>query len=56
MRRQKSENSLTHAFLYLHSDEAFAFTCHLMCLGKDSVSDMSRFWGEDLQASEPETV
>ena len=27
-----------------------------MCLGKDSVSDLLRFCGEDLEASELETV
>ena len=30
--------------------------CHYMCLGKDSASDLLRFCGEDLVASELETV
>ena len=30
--------------------------CHYMCLGKDSASDLLRFFGEDLVASELETV
>ena len=30
--------------------------CHFMCLGKDSASDLLRFCGEDLVASELETV
>ena len=30
--------------------------CHYMCTGKDSVSDLLRFCGEVLEASELETV
>ena len=30
--------------------------CHYMCPGKDSVSDLLRFCGEELEASELETV
>ena len=30
--------------------------CHYMCLGKDSAGDLPRFCGEDLVASELETV
>ena len=30
--------------------------CHYMCLGKDLVSDLLRLCGEDLEASELETV
>ena len=30
--------------------------CQYMCLGKDSVSDLLRFCGEDLEASQLETV
>ena len=30
--------------------------CHYMCLGKDSPGDLLRFCGEDLVASELETV
>ena len=30
--------------------------CHYICLGKDSVSDLLRFCGEDLEASELETL
>ena len=30
--------------------------CHYMCLGKDSLSDLLRFCGEDLETGELETV